>query len=167
MSSGPRNPAVASDAASAEQPPRLSLKPAGPTPENRGFVDGAWWPHSRDLVAELPTLLAALAVRLGEIQRMAYNLDEWEPTGRRLDTGGHRVRLGGFHSQSTNTIDVTGSGGRRVTLLVVPPETMAANATAMSLAAADGHNVDSATTLLARRASRSRNAVPRPRRAPA
>lgn len=167
MSSGPRNSTVASDAVSAEQPPRLSLKPAGPVPEGRGFVDGAWWPHSRDLAAELPALLAALAVRLGEIQRMAYNLDEWEPAGRRLDTGEHRVRLGGFHSQSTNTIDVTGSGDQRVSLLVVPPDTAAVNAKAMSLAAADGHNVDSATTLLARRATRSRNAVPRPRRASA
>ncbi|MPZ84558.1 MAG: hypothetical protein GEV28_30895 [Actinophytocola sp.] len=143
------------------------MKPAEPTPGDHGFVDGAWWPRSRDLVAELPTLLAALAVRLGEIQRMAYNLAEWEPARRHLDNGGHRVRLGGFHSQGTNTIDVTGSGGHRVTLLVVPPETAAVNARAMSLAAADGHNVDSATTLLARRASRSRNTVPRPRRAPA
>ena len=34
---------------------RLRLKPRGPV---TGFVDGGWWPRSRDLAAELPALLA-------------------------------------------------------------------------------------------------------------
>lgn len=38
-------------------PVRLQLKPEGPT---TGFVDGAWWPRSRDLAAELPSLATAL-----------------------------------------------------------------------------------------------------------
>ncbi|HVW42390.1 MAG TPA: DUF5994 family protein, partial [Amycolatopsis sp.] len=39
---------------------RLRLKPKAPT---TGYVDGAWWPRPRDLSAELPALLAVLAVR--------------------------------------------------------------------------------------------------------
>jgi len=37
--------------------PRLRLKPKAP---GTGYVDGAWWPHSRSLVEELPDLLAVL-----------------------------------------------------------------------------------------------------------
>ena len=40
---------------------RLRLKPKAPT---TGWVDGGWWPRSRDLAAELPGLLSVLAVRL-------------------------------------------------------------------------------------------------------
>jgi hypothetical protein len=51
--------------------PRLKLrrrrKPKAPT---TGYVDGAWWPRSRDLAAELPVLIAVLAARLGSIVRV-------------------------------------------------------------------------------------------------
>src|SRR5690349_21650645 len=40
---------------------RLSLKPESAT---AGFVDGAWWPASRDLAAEVSRLIAALADRV-------------------------------------------------------------------------------------------------------
>ncbi|WP_037804474.1 DUF5994 family protein, partial [Streptomyces resistomycificus] len=36
---------------------RLSLAPVGPAP---ALLDGAWWPRSRDLRAELPSLTAVL-----------------------------------------------------------------------------------------------------------
>ncbi len=39
--------------------PRLRLKPKAP---QSGYVDGAWWPYSDDLTAELPDLLAVLSV---------------------------------------------------------------------------------------------------------
>jgi hypothetical protein len=38
---------------------RLRMKPRGPV---TGFVDGAWWPRSRNLAAEVPALLAELVV---------------------------------------------------------------------------------------------------------
>jgi hypothetical protein len=53
---------------------RLRLKPRGPV---TGFVDGGWWPRSRGLPAELPALVAVLAVRLGPVESVSYNLDEW------------------------------------------------------------------------------------------
>jgi hypothetical protein len=37
---------------------RLRSKPKAPT---TGWVDGGWWPRSRDLAAELPGLLSVLA----------------------------------------------------------------------------------------------------------
>ena len=54
--------------------PRLRLKPKAP---ESGYVDGAWWPHSDDLTAELPDLLSAASVRLGPIGRVIYNVNEW------------------------------------------------------------------------------------------
>ena len=36
---------------------RLRLKPKAP---RTGYVDGGWWPRSRDLVAELPELAEIL-----------------------------------------------------------------------------------------------------------
>ena len=41
-----------------ENTPRLRLKRKAP---RTGYVDGAWWPHSDDLAAELPDLLAVLS----------------------------------------------------------------------------------------------------------
>src|SRR6476620_8200001 len=53
---------------------RLNLKPESAT---TGFVDGAWWPTSRDLAAEMPSLIAALADRVGTVERVSYNIDAW------------------------------------------------------------------------------------------
>src|SRR5437763_893887 len=76
---------------------RLRLKPKGPV---TGYVDGGWWPRSRDLVAELPELAAVLSVRLGPVQRIAFPMDAWGPTpAGRVEIDGRRVRLEGFRSQ--------------------------------------------------------------------
>lgn len=98
---------------------RLALKPVGPA---TGHVDGAWWPRSRDLGAELPVLTAGLRERLGRLERITYNLDAWDVTARKLTIDGGLVRAGGFRAQHHDTVDVIGSG-RRLTLLVVPPQT--------------------------------------------
>ena len=83
MSSGPHLRIITPPATMATEPPRqtlrLKLKPKAPT---TGYVDGAWWPRSRDLSAELPALLAVLAVRLGRVQRVSFNLTDWDATPR-------------------------------------------------------------------------------------
>lgn len=100
--------------------PRLRLKPKAPT---SGHVDGAWWPHSDDLLTELPDLLAVLSVRLGPIDRVLYNLGEWAQMPKRLTTGGRAVRLDGYRRQPANTLQVLGVGREKILLLVVPPHT--------------------------------------------
>lgn len=163
MSSDPRDRTYTSKATAAEQSLRLKLKPSAPSTRNAGYVDGAWWPRSRDLAAELPALFEALAARWGVVDRMAYNLTEWETAARRLDAGNHTVRLGGFRYQRANTIGVSGSGHDRLVLLVIPPETSATDARTMSLAAAGENNVDSVDMLLARRRTREERPIPEPR----
>ncbi|MFL6122246.1 DUF5994 family protein, partial [Actinophytocola sp.] len=68
-------------------PLRLRLKPKAAA---TGYVDGAWWPRSRDLAAELPALVTVLAVRLGRISRVAYALSSWDATPRRFEVDGSR-----------------------------------------------------------------------------
>jgi hypothetical protein len=123
----------------------LKLKPKAPA---TGYVDGAWWPRSLDLSTELPALLAVLAVRLGRIQRVSYNLTAWNTAPRRLQVEDQPVRLGGFHFQNPHTVDVFGLDGPRITLLIVPPGTIQATAHEVLMTAASRDNLDSIDKLL-------------------
>jgi hypothetical protein len=128
----------------AHEPLRLRLKPKAPT---TGWVDGGWWPRSRDLAAELPRLLTVLSIRLGPIERVTYHLDDWGSTVRKISFGGGVVRLGGYRSQHADTVDVL-SARQRVTLLVVPPEAPAQTAHAALMAAGNRGNSDIVEALL-------------------
>lgn len=129
-------------------PPRLRLKPRAPT---TGYVDGAWWPASRDLPAELPALLEKLALRLDRVERVTYNLTAWPPTRRRIVLDGRVIRLEGFRSQHADTVTVVGGWDRhRLALLVVPPETEPVLAQQILMAAAHADNIDDIETLLNR-----------------
>ena len=134
------------------EPLRLRLKPKAPT---TGWVDGGWWPRSRDLAAELPGLLAVLAVRLGCIERVSYHLGEWAPAVGKINCRGGVVRLGGYRAQRADTVDVV-AASQRITLLVVPPEASAQAAHAALMAAGHRGNTDDVTTLL-----NSRSLTPR------
>jgi hypothetical protein len=128
----------------ATEPPRqtlrLKLKPKAPA---TGSVDGAWWPRSTDLSTELPALLAVLAIRLGGVERVSYNLSTWDAVPRRLDINGRQLRLGGFHAQHAHTVDVIGTNGARLTLLVLPPATDPVAAHRTLITASRRDNVDS------------------------
>jgi Family of unknown function (DUF5994) len=113
-----------------------------------GFVDGAWWPASRDLAAELPGLVAALDGRLDAVERVSFRLDDWDAVPRRVRIGDRVVRMGGFHSQPAATVLVTGGTYRTITLLVVPPGTDADTARAILATASSAGNTDDIATLL-------------------
>jgi Family of unknown function (DUF5994) len=97
---------------------RLSVKSESPA---TGSVDGAWWPASRDLAVQIPELVAALAARMGPVERVGYNLDAWDAVPRRVRVGGDVVRMDGFRSQPAATLRMLGRR-KGLTLLVVPPE---------------------------------------------
>lgn len=147
MSSAPTTDTVAAELGIGDrhQAHRLRLKPRG---ETTGSVDGAWWPRSRDLAAELPDLLEVLGVRLGTVERVSYNLAEWGPTARKITAGDHQVSVAGYRSQHPGTIDVI-SALQRETLLVVPPETAEDAAHEVLMRAAHRGNADSVADLLA------------------
>jgi hypothetical protein len=124
---------------------RLSLKQESAT---TGVVDGAWWPASRDLAAEMPAFIAALADRAGAVERVSYNIDAWDAVPRKVRVDGNVVRMGGFRSQAAATLKVVGE--RRVlTLLVVPPETDEQPARRVLAAASENGNTEGIDALLA------------------
>jgi Family of unknown function (DUF5994) len=97
---------------------RLRVKPKAP---QSGYVDGAWWPHTEDLSAELPDLLAVLSVRLGAIGRVIYKANEWSKAPAKLATAGRTVRLDGYRLRPVNTVEGLGLNRKKIFLLVVSP----------------------------------------------
>jgi hypothetical protein len=131
---------------------RLRLKPKAPT---TGYVDGGWWPRSRDLATELPGLLGVLAVRLGPLRQVAFALGAWDAAPRRAEIDGQSVRLEGLGSQDASIVHVTGTNRQRISLLLVPPEaTDRAGHDAMMVAARPG-NADRTATILSMSGARS------------
>ena len=52
----------------ASRPIRVSL-----ATDRSGVIDGAWWPHSSAIAAELPDLIGALHPALGEVEALRPN----------------------------------------------------------------------------------------------
>lgn len=153
-----------SAAPESDGPLRLRLKPKSPT---SGYVDGAWWPRSDDLAAELPDLLAVLAIRLGPINRVLYRFGEWSTPPRKLVINYDLVRLDGYRLQPPATIEVQGFNRGRIVLLVVPPHMNPDNAHATMMATARPGNTDAVDRLLkttsGQRESRAFASTVRPR----
>lgn len=117
----PKPPRAAEPEATRE--PSIALRHPGDTGT---FVDGGWWPRSLDLTAELPRLLMAVeAAGYGEVSRVSYALTAWDGRPpRKCPMLNRVVKLGGFQSQDPAEISlVDSSGWKRVTLVVVPPDT--------------------------------------------
>ncbi|MBF6219365.1 hypothetical protein IU479_14720 [Nocardia abscessus] len=101
--------------------PRLRLKPKA---ERGGYIDGAWWPRSSELTAELPDLLAVLTVRLGPIWRVVYDPTCWSDTPRQTTVhGGQIVRLDSYPFELWNTMYVFGRDNDLLVLRVIPSAT--------------------------------------------
>ncbi|GAA4895310.1 DUF5994 family protein [Actinomycetospora straminea] len=131
---------------------RLELKP---NMSRAGHVDGGWWPRSRDLRVELPALLAAISAqlgpRVGPIARIGFGAAQWHPTGRqRLVTPTGRVAFDGFADFDADLIWVASRATTHtpLVLLVVPPETRRAHATATLRRASAADNTDLPAALL-------------------
>jgi hypothetical protein len=128
-----------------QRTPRLRLKPKA---ASTGHVDGAWWPHSDNLLMELPDLLAVLSVRLGPIDRVTYNFADWAAAPTKFPTGGDTVRLSGFYQQEGNTLEVIGINRSKLVLLVVPSRTEPEHAHDIMMSAATPKNASTVDRLL-------------------
>jgi hypothetical protein len=126
---------------------RVHLDPA---PSRETVLDGGWWPHSTDLMVELPQLIAALPGR-GEITHALLHSGDWDlPHERRLSAGRKGVRLGFYSAQPAGLITLMSDFGRdRFDLVVVPPSADAGAANSAMKAAADASDSRRAPALLA------------------
>jgi hypothetical protein len=121
------------------EPLRLRLKPKAPP---TGYVDGGWWPHSRDLTVELEPLAHVLGVRLGRVTRVAYSLSFWDKAPARITVDGRVIRLEGFGSQDEYVVHLSGPDRQRISVLVVPPEATTSAAHDAMMKASQRGNAD-------------------------
>ncbi|MFV0134725.1 DUF5994 family protein [Streptomyces sp. HMX87] len=100
---------------------RLRLAPHSALPRR---LDGAWWPRSHDLLAELPRLLAELPPSWGQITSVTVNGAAWSAAPDRMLVRDQVVRLHEATAlHAPNTVVLLAPGQGRRDLLVVPPET--------------------------------------------
>jgi len=102
----------------AASPIRLAL-----ARQSTGVIDGAWWPHSALIAAELPDLVGALHRTLGEVVDIRVN---WSATQGQIDletiaAGARLMKVDNV--QRRPRLMVVSGRDRNVKLLVVPSMT--------------------------------------------
>ncbi|MEV5436468.1 DUF5994 family protein [Streptomyces sp. NPDC052682] len=98
----------------------LAVPPHGGRTARR--IDGAWWPRSYDLAAELPGLLGVLPRAWGRISSVRINGDGWPACPERMVVAGQPVRVRRTPSpKAPPTVCLLAPGCGRWDLLVVPP----------------------------------------------
>ena len=131
---------------------RLSLAPPGSAP---ALLDGAWWPRSRDLPAELPSLTAVLDPLWGRITRVTVNPTHWPVVPRKVPVAGHVVKVGWFLAeQDPNELLLLSYHVGRWNLLVIPPRTDPVSAAWLMAAASDPLGTSTASRLMEEAARR-------------
>jgi hypothetical protein len=99
-------------------------------------VDGAWWPRSRNVEAEVTQLVIGAQAELGQIDRVLLNVTEWPDHPRKLEANGQVIRLG-FFSSAAHLATLVRRNGDDVVLLLVPPTASDADAAAAIARAVD------------------------------
>ncbi len=126
---------LSSSSSPSPSPLRLSLAPGDAAPP---LLDGAWWPRSRDLTAELPALTAVLDPLWGWITRVTVNPTHWPVVPRKVPVAGHAVNVGWFLAeQDPHELLLLSYHVGRWNLLVVPPRTDQVSADWLMAAASD------------------------------
>ncbi|MBB4780715.1 hypothetical protein BJY27_001676 [Streptomyces rapamycinicus] len=100
--------------------PGTALLRLATTHTREGILDGAWWPRSRDIGAELPALITALTEHLGPVTRVGLDADAWEELPTRLIIDDRIVHIDSF-PVGDGTILITRGDRDLFSLLVVPP----------------------------------------------
>ncbi|MGS2590352.1 DUF5994 family protein [Streptomyces hebeiensis] len=125
---------------------RLVLAPVDTAP---ALIDGAWWPRSRDLKAELPALIEVLDPLWGRITRVTVNPTYWPVIPRKVPVHGHVVHVGWFEAeQDPHKLLLLSYTVGRWDLLVIPPETEPATAARLMATATDSSRALTATGLI-------------------
>ncbi|MEU3534635.1 MULTISPECIES: DUF5994 family protein [Streptomyces] len=117
------------------------------TASREGVLDGAWWPRSRDIGAELPALVNALTEHLGPLTRVGLDATAWEELPTRIVVGDHVVHVDSF-PVGDDTVLITRGDRDHFSLLVVPPDTPPEAARAAMAQAVSAGNLSEAEQIL-------------------
>jgi hypothetical protein len=117
------------------------------THAREGVLDGAWWPRSRDIGGELPSLIIALTEYLGPVTRVGLDASAWEDLPTRLTVEGRVVHI---DSSPVGDGTVLVSRGERdhFALLLIPPDATPEAAHAAMAEAVRAGNVTAAEQIL-------------------
>ncbi|AZS86034.1 DUF5994 family protein [Streptomyces griseoviridis] len=108
---------------------RLRLAAQPPHGRQARRIDGAWWPRSHDLMAELTALLGGLPRDWGHISSVVVNGGGWSDSPGRMFVAGQVVRLRRTESpRAADSVCLLAPGLGRWDLLVVSPDAGAAEA---------------------------------------
>ncbi|MDT9691075.1 DUF5994 family protein [Streptomyces sp. P9(2023)] len=117
------------------------------THSREGVLDGAWWPRSRNITAELPALIEVLTAHLGPIARVGLDTATWEEVPTRVVVDDRVVHLDSF-PVGDDTVLITRGDNDHFALLVVPPDTTRDAARDAMARAVDAGNVTQAAEIL-------------------
>jgi hypothetical protein len=92
------------------------------THSREGVLDGAWWPRSRNVAAELPALIQVLTTHLGPVTRVGLDTDAWNEVPTRVIVDDRVVHLDSFPVGDA-TVLITRGDNDHFALMVVPPDT--------------------------------------------
>ncbi|WP_405870874.1 MULTISPECIES: DUF5994 family protein [unclassified Streptomyces] len=102
---------------------RLRLAIETPYGRQARRIDGAWWPRSHDLMAELLVLLGGLPAAWGHISSIVVNGGQWSAAPGRMLVANQVVRLRRTNvPQAADTVCLLAPGLGRWDLLVVSPD---------------------------------------------
>lgn len=71
------------------------------TRSREGALDGAWWPRSRNIGAELPGLVGALTEHLGPVVSVGLDADAWDEVPPGSSSRAGRCASTGIRSATT------------------------------------------------------------------
>ncbi|MEU8783404.1 DUF5994 family protein [Streptomyces sp. NPDC048637] len=105
-------------------PPPVARLTIAPHTDTARRLDGLWWPHSTDLLAELPELLTALPFDWPRITHATVNGAGWSALPSHTLVAGHVVRLRRTTGRpGPDTLCLVSAGNGRWDLLIIPPTT--------------------------------------------
>ncbi|MFI9247990.1 DUF5994 family protein, partial [Streptomyces sp. NPDC053086] len=91
--------------------PQLQRLVLAPTMSRDGMFDGAWWPRSKHVLAELPDLITALSAHLGRIVRVGLDTSAWYEVPRSVAGAGRPGVAGSAPAARRFDGRVAGGGG--------------------------------------------------------
>ena len=149
----PRQPRTLPDDIHRAMRPGTALLRLETTGDRSGVLDGAWWPRSRDVTVELPSLITALTEHLGPIRRVGLDASAWDGLPTRVTVDDRVVHIDSSRV-GDDTAMITRGDRDLFSLLVVPPDTDHESAqAAMAQAVRAGNAAQAGQILLDTRAA--------------
>ncbi|MFG2225238.1 DUF5994 family protein [Streptomyces sp. NPDC048644] len=158
----PRAPRLLPDAVHQAVSPGTALLRLVTTHTREQVLDGAWWPRSHDIGAELPGLVTALTEHLGPVLRIGLDGGAWEDLPTRLVIDDRVVRIDSFPI-GDDTVLITRGDQDHFSLLVVPPHATPEAARAAMDRAVQAGNVTQAEQILIDTGTRRAHPIPEER----